>query len=109
MQEPFTISNEIDGSVTNYTVTYSDSIFGTSCGSFNIPASDCEEFLKCSHTFDILTSSFCPPTTAITVKVYAINVLGRGPPSTGLVRGKQKCTIIISHIVLTSLRSAAAK
>ena len=71
LQEPLYIANEIDGSATNYTISYSDSIFGTKCGLFNIPASDYEDEV-CTHTFNILTLSFCPLTTAVTMKVLPL-------------------------------------
>ena len=92
MQVPPFISNEINGSVQNYTVTYFDSTFGSSCGTANIPASSCVGGM-CTHYFDILNSSSCPPSTTIIVSVVASNVLGSSPPSSPLIRG-----IINRHI-----------
>ena len=86
MQQPSFISDGIDGSVRNYTITYFDSTFGSSCGSANIQASSCVDGI-CAHNFDILQSSSCPPSTAIIVSVVASNVLGSGPPSSPLFKG----------------------
>ena len=82
------ISGGIDGSITNYTITYSDSTFGSSCGTVNIPASSCISE-TCTHYFDIFKSSSCPPSTAVTVSVVAANFLGSGRSSPPLVRGKR--------------------
>ena len=70
----------------NYTVTYFDSTFGSSCGTAIIPASSCVGG-TCTHNFNTLNASFCPPSTTIIVSVVANNVLGSGPPSTPLIRG----------------------
>ena len=86
MQQPSFISDGIDGSVRNYTITYFDSTFGSSCGTANIPAQSCMDDI-CTHNFDILNSSFCPPSTTVIVSVVASNVLGSSPPSSPITRG----------------------
>lgn len=73
------ISDEIDGSVTFYTITYSDSASGSNCGSATIPASSCEVGI-CSNVFEVSSSS-CPPSTMISVVVLASNVLGNSSSS----------------------------
>ena len=94
LQAPTFINGEIDGSIQNYTVTYYDSTFGSSCGSAIIQASSCVGGI-CTHNFDILRSSSCPPSTAITVSVIANNVLGSSPPSSPLFRGRQSAWICV--------------
>lgn len=84
MEDPFMITNNISGSPINYTISYTDSTFGTICGSEVIPASSCSGKV-CNHYFDILESSSCPPSTVI-VTVFATNVLGRGPSSVPVAR-----------------------
>ena len=77
MQEQFFISDGIDGSATNYTITYSDSTSGRTCGLFTISASTCTSG-HCNHMFEI------PPVCSdigIVITVFATNVLGDGPSS----------------------------
>ena len=80
------ITEGVDGSPINYTVSYTDSTFSSTCGSKVIPASSCSGQV-CSHFFDIFESSSCPPSTGITVTVFATNLLGRGSSSTPVSRG----------------------
>ena len=86
MQNSFNISDEVDGSASNYTIIYSDSTFGSICGSAMIPSSVCVGGI-CSHMFNVFTSSSCPSSTGITVTVFATNVLGNGPLSDPLTIG----------------------
>ena len=77
MQERFFISDGIDGSATNYSVTYSDSTSERTCGSFTISASTCTSG-RCNHTFDI--PSVCSD-ISIVITVFATSILGDGPSS----------------------------
>ena len=70
-----------DGSVVSYTISYSDSLSGTDCGSVTILPSSCEKKF-CSHVFDAFNSS-CSYSAEITVRVFGTNALGVGPVSTG--------------------------
>ena len=79
MQDPFNISEGIDGSAKSYTITYSDSTSGSSCGSATIPASSCEGGV-CSHGFDI-SSSPCRLSPDITLTAFPTNILRDGPSS----------------------------
>ena len=74
------------GSAQNYTITYSDATFGSTCFSVTIPASACNDG-RCTHEFNIFSSSNCPSSTSITVTVFATNVLGRGPSSVPVTKG----------------------
>ena len=47
----------------------------------------------CTHNFDILNNSSCPPTTSIFVSVVASNVFGSSPLSTPLVKGMYIATV----------------
>ena len=79
------ITNGIDGSIQNYTVTYFDA-FDNRCGTATIPAASCVGG-ACTHDFDILQSSSCSASTTIIVRVVASNVLGSSPQSTPVIRG----------------------
>ena len=81
------ITDDINGSPVNYTISYTDSTFGTICGSEVIPASSCSGRV-CNHYFDIFESSSCPPSTGITVTAFATNILGRGSSSVPVARGE---------------------
>ena len=70
-----------DGSVVSYTISYSDSLSGTVCGSVIILASSCRHKF-CSHVFDAFNSS-CSYSAEITVTVFGTNAFGVGPVSTG--------------------------
>ena len=72
MQDSFNISK-------SYTVTYSDSTSGSSCGSATIPASSCEGGV-CNYGFDH-SSSPCRLSPDITLAAFAANILGDGPSS----------------------------
>ena len=72
-------SDGIDGSATSYTINYTDTISGSSCGLATIPASSCSHGV-CQNMFE-LSSSFCPFSDSITVTVFATNALGNGTTS----------------------------
>ena len=69
-------ADRIDGSVTSYTISYTDTISGASCGVATIPASSCSHGV-CHHVFEASSSS-CPFSHSITVTVFGTNVLGNG-------------------------------
>ena len=85
MQEQFFISGGIDGSATNYTITYSVSAADSTserCNSVTIiPASACTKG-QCNHMFDIPSACFnLNSITLIVITVFASNALGDGSPS----------------------------
>lgn len=79
LQEQFNISDGIDGSATSYTITFSDSSFGSMCFIKIIQAMDCKAKL-CEYLFDVLSSQ-CSSSNGITVNVLASNIFGDGPVS----------------------------
>ena len=83
MQEQFPISEGVDISASNYTITYSvsDSIHERRCDSFTIQASACTTGQR-SHTFDVPSACFNANNIMfIVVTVFLSNVLGDGPSS----------------------------
>ena len=66
----------------SYTISLTDTTFGTNCGSAVVPASSCREGV-CTSTFTVTSSSEykCHPSTDISVTVFATNALGTGPHS----------------------------
>ena len=80
MQEQFSISEGIDGSATNYTITYSVSDSTSErimlCDSVTISASACTSG-QCNHTFDIPLACF-NSNSIMLITVFASNVLGDG-------------------------------
>lgn len=77
LQEPFEISQGINGSPTSYTLTYSDPFLQVTCGQFVIMANTCINE-TCINVLNISKLS-CPHDSNIIVEVYATNVLGNGP------------------------------
>ena len=75
-QESVTTSDGIDGSATSFSIIYSDSRSGSSCGSTVLPSSDCQAGI-CSHVFQI-NNSDCPPCVDINITAFSTNVLGNG-------------------------------
>ena len=85
MQEQFSISEGIDGSATNYTITYSVSDSTSEriilCDSVTISPSACISE-QCNHMFDIPSACFnLNSIMLIVITVFASNVLGDGPSS----------------------------
>ena len=79
LQEQFYISDGIDGSAANYTITYSESTSGKICDCVTISTSESACISgQCNHMFD---TSACSDFTSITITVFATNVLGDGPSS----------------------------
>ena len=80
MQEQFSISEGIDGSATNYTITYSVSDSTSEriilCDSVTISASVCIS-RECNHTFDVPSACF-NSNSIMLITVFASNVLGDG-------------------------------
>ena len=62
-----------------YNINYTNSTSGELCNSVTIPASSCTNGV-CNHEFDI-SSSLCSPSTALSVTVFASNILGDGEVS----------------------------
>ena len=81
MQEQFSISEGIDGSATNYTITYSVSDSTSEriilCDSVTISASACTSG-QCNHIFDIPSACFNLNSTMLVITVFASNILGDG-------------------------------
>ena len=85
MQEQFSISEGIDGSATNYTITYSVSDSTSEriilCDSVTISASACTSG-QCNHIFDIPSEYLnLNSIMLIVITVFASNILGDGPSS----------------------------
>lgn len=66
----------------SYTINFTDTIFGTHCGSAVVPtsSSSCGEG-TCISTFTIKSASECHPLTDISVTIFGTNALGNGPSS----------------------------
>ena len=90
MQESFTISDGIDGSATSYTITYTDTLSGDTCGRATIPASVCLNRM-CSHVFEV-SSSNCRPFSDINVTVFGTNILGNGTVAQSVTIGQDDIT-----------------
>ena len=84
-QAPFSISNGIDGSAMVYNINYTNSTSDELCNSVTIPASSCTNGV-CNHEFDV-SSSRCSPSTALSVTVFASNILGSGEVSADFTFG----------------------
>ena len=80
------ISDRIDGSGDNFTVTYMNT-FGNTCGTFTVPLSLCISG-RCSHYFNTLNDSSCSSSSSIIVTVHVTNVLGKSPDSNTVLQGK---------------------
>ena len=93
MQSHFNISDNFDGSARSYTITYTDSVSGRTCGSVTIPADVCSNGV-CKNVFDVFHST-CPRTNGINVTVIAVNVLGSGPESDIVMNGWSYNNVII--------------
>ena len=84
LQEKLDITNEVDESVDQYTIMYTDTAFGIVCDFINIPLQSCVNNINtCGHTFS-LPSSACQHNigrddSEITVRVSGTNILGSGP------------------------------
>jgi energy-converting hydrogenase Eha subunit A len=62
--------------VSSYSISYKDSSTGNICGPVTtIPVTSCADSGVCKHTFEV-SSSFCHPSTDITVTVMTINMFG---------------------------------
>lgn len=77
------ISDDIDGSATSYTISYTDSLSGRLCISSLI--SHCENRM-CSHQYQ-LSDSTCPNCVDINITVFATNILGNGRSSDAITIG----------------------
>ena len=88
LQDPFMLADRIDGSVLLYTINYTDTLSGTSCGLATIPTSSCRGGV-CHHVFEASSSS-CPLSDYITVTVFGTSVLGNGTSSLPVSTSKPK-------------------
>lgn len=85
-QDPFNISDGVDGSAMFYTVTYTDTVSNSSCHSATLPASNCIGGV-CYNNYSIQSSSVDSFTAcsihspSIAVRVSAGNVLGNSSES----------------------------
>ena len=73
------LADEATVLATSYTVNYSDSSSGETCGLSTIPASSCGETV-CGNAFEVSSTS-CFNFTNISVSVSALSRLGNGPAS----------------------------
>ena len=95
IQEPFISSDGMEDTIVSYTITYSDSNLDITCGSIDIQPSFCEGGV-CRDTFDITSSSHCPPSADVNITVSAISAYGRARLSQHpLKRGDDKVHRVI--------------
>ena len=85
MQESFNFSEEIDGSATEYSITYSYTTSSSQeiCETVNISSSSFNEGYF-THTFKVFSSS-CHSGDHIVVTVLATNALGDGPSTSSVI------------------------
>ena len=70
------VSNGYEIQVSSYSISYKDSSTGNICSPVtNIPITSCVESGVCNHMFEV-SSSFCHPSTNITVVVTTTNMFG---------------------------------
>lgn len=79
LQELISLTEETTVLATSYTINYSDSSSGKTCGSSTIPASSCGDRI-CSNVFEISSTS-CFNFSNIAVSYFASGRLGNGPTS----------------------------
>ena len=80
LQEPLTISDGFQNHIISYSISYSDSVTGNICSqTTTIPAIMCYNRI-CTDVFEV-SSSFCHPSTNITISVFATSMLGPGQSS----------------------------
>ena len=72
-----------DNPPTSYTITYSDALSGSICGSATVPAYSCMNG-TCCHTFGEISSP-CSSNGDISVAVFAMSIVGDGPSSQPLI------------------------
>ena len=77
-------------------IIYTDIYTDLTCYSDTIMADSCEDEI-CKHLFDISLSN-CPPTTNITITVFATNILGNGQMSTPINIGMS--TMSCNHCII---------
>ena len=82
----------MDGSATLYVVNYTGYLSGVNCGSVVISSTMCEDKV-CHHTFTAGSSTPCSASLieGITITVFAVNIIGKGPTSNSF-------TIIKPHL-----------
>ena len=85
IQDPFIISEDIDGVIISYIVYYSDSNTGAICGTSKINSSFCDSGI-CIEEFNV-TSLLCRPSSDINVTVSAVTNLGEGPSTIPIMEG----------------------
>ena len=91
-----------------YVVNYTAFLSEMNCESAVIPSTSCEDGV-CHHTFTAASSMSCSTSVTvvegITVTVYAVNILGKGPTSNPLSILVPKITGMFTmlHIILSLL------
>ena len=75
------ISNGVDGSALNYTISYTDSNTGDVCYSLTISASSCKQGICTVPSINPLPCSEREGNGNIDISISASNHLGRGPSS----------------------------
>ena len=81
------ISEGFEDHVGSYSISYKDSNTGNICSPVaTIPALACIDSGMCRHVFEVSTS-FCHPSTNITVTVTATSMFGSGEESVPLIAG----------------------
>jgi hypothetical protein len=89
------ISDGYEIQVSSYSFSYKDSSTGNICSPVaTIPVTSCADSGVCKHTFEV-SSSFCHPSTNITVTVLTTNNMGSEEESDPLIIG---INIIISIV-----------
>lgn len=74
-QDSFTLSDGFMNRVISYNISYSDSTTGNICSPVaTIPTAMCHDRI-CKHFFEV-SSSFCHPSTNITISVVTASMLG---------------------------------
>ena len=82
IQEPFNLSEKIDGSPIRYKIIYIAISSQLICETIDIPSASYNgDFF--SHTFEVLSSNCLSNDIAVTV--FATNVLGDGPSSFSVI------------------------
>ena len=81
------VSNGYEIQISSYSISYKDSSTGNICSQVTtIPTTSCSNSGVCKHTFEV-SSSFCHPSTDITLIVTARNMFGIGKESAPLMIG----------------------
>ena len=99
-KEHFFISDGINGSATNYTITYYDPSSERICGHVTVSASSSTSG-QYKHVFDI--PSVCSHFTSIAITIFATNVLGDGPHSSPVLIVFSKLLHVCKIIIIVTV------